>query len=352
MTKKWLIAFFAPLCLLALGVPVLHAQKAITSTTIPGNTKSDKSAKPDKPIKADKAEKKPLQPPQDETAHPRPERQDEDRSMWSRAKQAIPSPFPALEKKAQKNTEIGDAKRGDRAARIDELKDQLASKNHPDPKAAQAELDNLRKQRSIGEKLEASSLYKLGEKQKTKAQSKTDREDAIFQLKAQIKSKDTSPEERKSAQKELDELRKQRTLNEKIESTSLYGKAEQQKRLEEQINQTKEKLKGPISRAEKAQLEDKLDELRKDRTLSSKITKYSTSAQTPLQVGGAALIAGGVLAAGGALAVGMGGVAAAKKEALNPLAETLDPSTSAQSEGAPQSGEGMFIPSSFAQPAE
>lgn len=314
MIKKWLIAFFAPLCLLALGVPVLRAQKANTSTTIPGNTKLDKSAKPDKRIKADKAEKKPLQPPQDETAHPRPERQDEDRSMWSRAKQAIPSPFPALEKKAEKNAAIGEAKRGDRAARIDQLKDQLASKTHPDTKAAQAELDNLRKQRSIGEKLEASSLYKLGEKQKIKTDARTktpeERKDRANEIAEELKNP-ISRQRKWELETEREALLKKPTLNERIASSSVFEKAQS-------LNAS----------------------------ASNKITSHSTA----LQVGGAALIAGGVLAAGGALAVGIGGVAAAKKDVLNSL--TPSTGTTEDTQGSAQSSEGMFIPSSFAPPAE
>jgi hypothetical protein len=330
MTKKWVTTFFLPLCLLAIRVPILLAQKA-TQPAPASSIKPENPIKSEKPAKPDKAEKKSPQPPQDETAHPRPEQRDADRSMWSRAKQGVSSvktqvsttidkPNKYLEKKAQENKNIGDAKRRDRATRIDQLKDTIESKStHPDDlKKAQADLNKLRSGRSLGERLEASALYRSGEREKIK----TD---------ARVKT----PEERK-----------------------------------ERANEITEELKGPISRQRKWELETEHEALLKKPTLneriagsapfqtaksintslSNKITEHSTA----LKVGSGLLIGGGALAAGGALAVSMGGMAAAKKDALNPLVETMDPSTSAAQDPQEmtQPAEGLFIPSSFALPAE
>ena len=274
--------FFLLFCILATRMPGVFAQKA----TPPISTSSEKASTLNKSNKSEKntstaPTKKDLsQIPHDDTAHPRPEQKNENRSVWSRADQALNVPWAALEKKAQKNAAQGEAKREDRTARIAELKDQLASKNHPDPKKAQAELDKLRKEQTIGEKIETTSLYRYGDKQKAQANATAEREERIRKIQEELKGP-ISRLKKFKLETEQENLIKKRTLNEQLASSALFEKS----------TSTNAKL-------------------------SNKIADHSTA----IQIGGAALVGVGAMAAFGALAVGMGGMAAAKKNALNPSA--------------------------------
>ncbi len=291
MMKRWVIAFSLSLSTLAIKVPILLGDKTAQSLT---SSKNSQSQLTDNNPSSNK-----------------------NQSLLSRAKQGVTTvkaqTASTLKEKSGYNQAMkrGEEKaviREDRTARITQLKDQLSSKDaNVDRKAAQSELDTLLKKRTVSEKLEASALFRSGEKQKAKSATANEREERISKIQEELKGP-ISRQKKFELETEQEALIKKRTLNESIQQSTAFQKAASA-----------------------------------NASMSQKIAQHSTA----IQVGGGILIAGGALAVGGALAAGLGGMAAAKREALSPSAQTPD---AAKNESQPD--EAVFLPSSFAPPSE